>query len=528
MGTENHDYHVPAEGATGWDDPLNDNFERLEAATEIRDVEDNLTDYTPEEGARFLAVDTEAEFVGTGSDWRGVQASGQTPNYRGINGWVRYLEPGDDIQQAIDELAAPNDRGVQGGLIKLAPGIYEPPTTLWLKTGVTLEGAHRFGPGAGAAGTAVQGTVITTANMTEEPTYRHGSPDGHGPEAHPSIPLVASYRPSPMELADRDPTEEERLYWGNNIGLRNVTLDAGPKQRWSDEDTYFGVYDACLFSRSKGIRLEHVTTRNFLGYGALFNGCRRVRDIGSRWQGGATDYHGSALTIHTTYPPDPTTYTDTSVWDVDVVGPPPTVDVFTHGIQFVAGGWSNATIRATERVFLGDQADFWNGDAPSVDPAAGTNVVQYNHGRLYMEDYHVEASDAYTRELTGFRSNYQKLMLNGVSTRNTEAACTVGRKPNKITDCTFTDTTVGLQGGPNLLSVNGLIVENAERGVDIGGGHTNTDGTLDRITFRDVSVGISGDDNNAPIVFNYPDFRDCETPLARDYDSVVLQGAVGL
>jgi flagellin-like hook-associated protein FlgL len=62
--TENHDYNTPARGAQNWDEPLNANFEQLETDVEIRDTTANLSQYTPEEGAKFLATDSGVVYAG--------------------------------------------------------------------------------------------------------------------------------------------------------------------------------------------------------------------------------------------------------------------------------------------------------------------------------------------------------------------------------------------------------------------------------------------------------------------------------
>jgi hypothetical protein len=67
--TENHQYNTPKKGATDWHIPLNENFKLLDNDVEVRDVEANLSEYTPTEGAKFLALDTGVMFVGTGSEW---------------------------------------------------------------------------------------------------------------------------------------------------------------------------------------------------------------------------------------------------------------------------------------------------------------------------------------------------------------------------------------------------------------------------------------------------------------------------
>ena len=67
--TRNNDYNTPDEGATDWNTPLNENFEKLDTDVEIRDVDANKVDYEPKTGAKFLATDTKRVYLGTGDSW---------------------------------------------------------------------------------------------------------------------------------------------------------------------------------------------------------------------------------------------------------------------------------------------------------------------------------------------------------------------------------------------------------------------------------------------------------------------------
>lgn len=67
--TTNHEYNVPDQGDQDWHQPLNENFEDFEVDIELRDQEANLGDYTPTDGAKFLATDTGVVYVGDGGSW---------------------------------------------------------------------------------------------------------------------------------------------------------------------------------------------------------------------------------------------------------------------------------------------------------------------------------------------------------------------------------------------------------------------------------------------------------------------------
>lgn len=65
----NHDYRTPAKGRRDWHVPLNENFASIDADVEVRDTESTLSQYAPNEGAKFLAVDTGRRYFGTGTEW---------------------------------------------------------------------------------------------------------------------------------------------------------------------------------------------------------------------------------------------------------------------------------------------------------------------------------------------------------------------------------------------------------------------------------------------------------------------------
>lgn len=65
----NHRYNTPSEGELDWHIPMNENFEMLDRDVEIRDSEANRNEYAPEDGAKFLATDSGATYVGDGDTW---------------------------------------------------------------------------------------------------------------------------------------------------------------------------------------------------------------------------------------------------------------------------------------------------------------------------------------------------------------------------------------------------------------------------------------------------------------------------
>lgn len=87
--TTNHDYNTPEAGATDWHIPLNDNFDRIDTDVEIRDTEPNRSTYEPKSGAKYLAIDTGAVFVGDGQQWTRLGSIRQLPG----DVFVQDVEP---------------------------------------------------------------------------------------------------------------------------------------------------------------------------------------------------------------------------------------------------------------------------------------------------------------------------------------------------------------------------------------------------------------------------------------------------
>lgn len=69
MTTENHGLEQPSKGESDWHVPLNENTAALDTLVEIRDSDANKDDYTPKDGAKYLATDTGDVYLGDGSAW---------------------------------------------------------------------------------------------------------------------------------------------------------------------------------------------------------------------------------------------------------------------------------------------------------------------------------------------------------------------------------------------------------------------------------------------------------------------------
>lgn len=67
--TPNHDYNIPSPGASDWHIPLNENFEQIDIDIEIRGPEAEKSQYEPEKGSKYEAIDTGAIYYGDGNTW---------------------------------------------------------------------------------------------------------------------------------------------------------------------------------------------------------------------------------------------------------------------------------------------------------------------------------------------------------------------------------------------------------------------------------------------------------------------------
>ncbi|WP_276301983.1 hypothetical protein [Halorussus lipolyticus] len=100
--TKNHDYNTPKEGATDWHVPLNENFEKLDGDVEIRDTDDKRSEYEPRAGAKFLATDTENEYLGDGSEWKRLATSGKSPAFDSVEtGELRHTADSDGTRRKL-------------------------------------------------------------------------------------------------------------------------------------------------------------------------------------------------------------------------------------------------------------------------------------------------------------------------------------------------------------------------------------------------------------------------------------------
>jgi len=79
--TQLHDFDVPETGDNNYDVTFDAYFNEVDNVIEIRDIEANLSTYTPISGAKFVATDTENVYFGDGSNWNQANTFGPDPSF---------------------------------------------------------------------------------------------------------------------------------------------------------------------------------------------------------------------------------------------------------------------------------------------------------------------------------------------------------------------------------------------------------------------------------------------------------------
>jgi hypothetical protein len=99
MPTEKHGLNLPAKGTTDWNVPLNENFEKLDAASllQVYDVTTLKADFTPSDET-FAFIESTREFwSGTGTEWVRVGHVKQSGN----EVYVQSSEPTNAVEGDI-------------------------------------------------------------------------------------------------------------------------------------------------------------------------------------------------------------------------------------------------------------------------------------------------------------------------------------------------------------------------------------------------------------------------------------------
>lgn len=95
--TDNHGYQLFSDGEDSWEH--RSDFNALEVDIEVRDTETNIGNYTPHNGAKFLATDTGNIYIGDGSSWGspvltiGSGGSGDYTSVEGIGNTRQHIGP---------------------------------------------------------------------------------------------------------------------------------------------------------------------------------------------------------------------------------------------------------------------------------------------------------------------------------------------------------------------------------------------------------------------------------------------------
>jgi hypothetical protein len=139
-------YNTPEQGMLNWHNPLNENFNKLDRDVEIRDQRTNRENYSPTEGAKFLATDTGDVYIGDGSSWNQIgtvspaDTSGSTTASGEVSDGTVVAADG-DVQSIMNEYATGDQWGAQAmQTVKLVSGATYTPSDTWtIPAGVQLE-----------------------------------------------------------------------------------------------------------------------------------------------------------------------------------------------------------------------------------------------------------------------------------------------------------------------------------------------------------------------------------------------------
>ncbi|EMA26540.1 hypothetical protein [Haloarcula argentinensis] len=148
--TPNHSYQRPDRGTKDWHIPLNENFSRIDTEVEIKDTAENLEQYQPKEGAKFLATDSRRTYIGNGEEWlefgsvagraRSVSLGENAKRATVMSDGTFIAQPG-QLQDVIDTASTGSEFGqAPAQTVKMVSGeTYEVSETVRLKRGVRLE-----------------------------------------------------------------------------------------------------------------------------------------------------------------------------------------------------------------------------------------------------------------------------------------------------------------------------------------------------------------------------------------------------
>lgn len=102
--TDNHNLQIFSDGSTDWEH--RSDFQYIEELLTLRASEVEREEYTPHEGAKFEAVDTEAVFIGNGERWVPVESSGRSPVFDSFHAAGADIDTIDTDELSIDNQPA--------------------------------------------------------------------------------------------------------------------------------------------------------------------------------------------------------------------------------------------------------------------------------------------------------------------------------------------------------------------------------------------------------------------------------------
>lgn len=115
MPTQNHELRQPPRGQENWDRDWYYNFDAVDELAEIRDAEENRTDYTAFTGAKYLSTDTQNVFLGTGSGWRKLESFGRNPDFGSVTADSVSVESAPDLGNEVVRLRDIDEMDLGGG-----------------------------------------------------------------------------------------------------------------------------------------------------------------------------------------------------------------------------------------------------------------------------------------------------------------------------------------------------------------------------------------------------------------------------
>ena len=285
--TENHNYRATTRHAADWRTVFNEDIDRLDTDIEIRDIESNLDSYSPKRGAKFLALDTENEFVGEGDRWRALPSSGTAPTIdsvqlRSLSKTAVYTANYDSVQEAVDDATIGETVVLQGGTTT----IQDPPVVVSSK--VTIQGdrsgstlklpdkanTHAITIAKGSSGSTLQNFQIDANGENQDTTIPRGNLHVIQKESGISSILYRN-----LTIADAAKGAAIANAGGNDIALVGCNGYRGGKNGapcdfiFNNEVTSLRV-TGCYAENFTDTAVAQDNVRNTIVYGNIFKHCR--------------------------------------------------------------------------------------------------------------------------------------------------------------------------------------------------------------------------------------------------------------